>query len=49
MRVYKRVDETTQPGKILSAGVEGVYEQEYVPGEWKHQPHMFVFGTLEDA
>lgn len=49
MKVYKRVDERTQPGRILSAGIEGKHETEYVPGEWKHLRNIFVFETLEDA
>jgi hypothetical protein len=49
MIVYKRVDERTQPGKILSAGIEGKHETEYVPGEWKHLSNIFVFDTQENA
>src|SRR5437879_1462417 len=50
MKVYKRVDEDTHPGKILSAGIWAVeHETEYVPGVWKLLKNMFVFGTVEDA
>lgn len=49
MKVYKRVDERTQPGKVLSAGIAGKHETEYLPGEWKYLNNIFVFDTQQNA